>query len=344
MSTVSDSRDGRRKPPPLSSHPAFATLVALWFSALLGLGSLFLPALPLEHAAALLGFDASASPLLRLVGKLIVAAIAGYAGFRLGKLVARAVVHAQLATDEGPRDTARPPTMRDIERDLSRRQPISAHAELGMEGFGPVTSEEFAPEDSMGQFDTRPFAPPVDTEGSSPWLADEDGRIFIDAPSEIVDEAPTSSEPDATHNSDPAPAAEHPSEPAESPIAERPLAELGMVELIERLAHAIQRKHGLARCLPPNAAEMVRRLDADVQASNAAYASLADIRNCASADVETHGLSHGPSAEPAVTFPALDARRANNANEPLPPVPGGIPGDDPLRSALETLRRMSGTA
>ena len=43
-----DDYDDRPAKPPISLHPAFPGIVALWFSALLGLGSLVLPPVLLE--------------------------------------------------------------------------------------------------------------------------------------------------------------------------------------------------------------------------------------------------------------------------------------------------------
>ena len=50
MATVADSYSVRRgeEKAPISTHPAFPAIVALWFAALLGLGSLVLPAVLLE--------------------------------------------------------------------------------------------------------------------------------------------------------------------------------------------------------------------------------------------------------------------------------------------------------
>ena len=54
-SPYEDEAAPQRAGPPLSLHPAFPAIVALWFAALLGLGSLVLPAVLLEKAVSASG-------------------------------------------------------------------------------------------------------------------------------------------------------------------------------------------------------------------------------------------------------------------------------------------------
>lgn len=324
MGKANDTRHGRRKPAPIRSHPAFTMLVALWFAALLGFGSLFLPVQSLERLADFAPSDAA--PLIGHALRLVVAILAGLAGYALGALIARKVAQGPVRTAREEPRARRAPTMRDIEADAPRR-PIIAHEELGTEGLGPVP--EVFPED-------EPVAEelPVPPRYDSPWLADEDGHVWSE---ELADAPLALSERDILpEGTVPVMAAG-----VADGVAERPLTELGMVELIERLAHAIQLKQGLARSLPAHAEDMVRRLDADVQASHAAYASLMDISNLKSP------ASKAPTALPAetaMTFPPASFRRSPALEEARAAVIEPDRETVALRSALETLRRMSGTA
>ena len=51
----SGSRDAAK--PPISLHPAFPAVVALWFAALLGLGSMVLPVALIDRVVAISGFS-----------------------------------------------------------------------------------------------------------------------------------------------------------------------------------------------------------------------------------------------------------------------------------------------
>ena len=62
--------------PPLSLHPAFPAIVALWFAALLGLGSLVLPAVLLERMVVATGVASivpAAAPPLGITARGIIA-------------------------------------------------------------------------------------------------------------------------------------------------------------------------------------------------------------------------------------------------------------------------------
>ena len=117
---------------PISSHPAFPAIVALWFAALLGLGSLIFPVILLERLTVVTGIASlvpSAGPPLGFTARAILALAAAIAGAAMGILLARQVARSQVPghpkhfSDEEP--TCRP---------------ISAHDELGSEGLAP--SEE----------------------------------------------------------------------------------------------------------------------------------------------------------------------------------------------------------
>lgn len=115
---------------PISTHPAFPFIVALWFAALLGMGSLVVPVELIEQIAVSTGIatvvPATAPPLGFTARSLIALCFTG-AGALAGLLIARRI--GKLHTPETGR---RYPAGADRN---GARSPISAHAELGSEGL-----------------------------------------------------------------------------------------------------------------------------------------------------------------------------------------------------------------
>ncbi|HEY6817630.1 MAG TPA: hypothetical protein VI168_19000 [Croceibacterium sp.] len=113
----SGAQDASR--PPISLHPAFPAIVALWFAALLGIGSLVLPAALLEKAVTLTGL---AEPPLGFLARGLIALGAAVAGAVAGIAIARRVARAH---DERPSRIAKFAS--------GARRPISVNEELGGE-------------------------------------------------------------------------------------------------------------------------------------------------------------------------------------------------------------------
>lgn len=116
---------GKAAKAPISTHPAFPFIVALWFAALLGMGSLVVPVALIEQIAVSTGLvslvPATAPPLGITARALIALAFTG-AGALTGLLIARQIAMAHM-----PKPSRRyPPSM---------HRPIDAHAELGAEGL-----------------------------------------------------------------------------------------------------------------------------------------------------------------------------------------------------------------
>src|SRR5687768_5460637 len=83
--------------PPLSLHPAFPAIVALWFAALLGVGSLVLPAVLLYRVVTLTGITSlipAAAPPLGLTARSLIALVGALAGSGLGVSLARRVARS----------------------------------------------------------------------------------------------------------------------------------------------------------------------------------------------------------------------------------------------------------
>lgn len=82
---------GRGKPP-VSAHPAFPAVVALWFAALLGIGSLILPVHLYETiltATGISGIISAAAPPLGFTARALIALVATVCGAGLGLYAAR---------------------------------------------------------------------------------------------------------------------------------------------------------------------------------------------------------------------------------------------------------------
>ena len=131
MPTPADSRTATKgaAKAPISTHPLFPAIVALWFAALLGLGSLILPTLLLERPVPVSGLSSHvpmAAPPLGFTARATLALGAGTLGAVLGLLLAR-----QVADNHAPK-----PKPRFSGSEEPARRPISAHDELGEEGLG----------------------------------------------------------------------------------------------------------------------------------------------------------------------------------------------------------------
>jgi hypothetical protein len=113
--------------PPISLHPAFPAIVALWFAALLGVGTLVLPPVLLEKAVVAAGLPAlipAASPPLGFTARGLIAIVATIIGTGLGIAIARRVANAH-----GPKPLSRIAKLAE-----GSRRPISVREELGGEG------------------------------------------------------------------------------------------------------------------------------------------------------------------------------------------------------------------
>lgn len=275
--------------PPVSAHPAFPVIVALWFAALLGIGSMVLPLAMFENLAVASGLaDAfeAAQPPFGATARIGLAAVAAALGALTGIFVARRVAAANA---QGPA-TKRAAALRDP---ASAKRPILAHDELGEAGIDAGEAEEPAPKhepfagrrralavtEESARSDFLDFAPlpgqslnaaeePLDLLSFEQPAADEcEEATATGTPAtepvamttdfafgtSVLSNGPSAGGPvvhfaeaqapapeTATFVATPEPAIESlPKAPA--PVAERALGELGMVELVERFAIALQR-------------------------------------------------------------------------------------------------------
>ena len=132
MSAFDEPYEKHAAKPPISLHPAFPLIVALWFAALLGLGSLILPVVLLERAVEASGLAAlvpAAGPPLGFTARGIVAVTAALGGGIIGIAIARRIARAHRPAPES----------RIVQLSNGSRRPISIKDEVG--GDGVVNGE-----------------------------------------------------------------------------------------------------------------------------------------------------------------------------------------------------------
>ncbi len=196
----------------IAAHPLFPAIVALWFAALLGFGSLILPEALFERFGIV---DTSMRGAIAL--------IAAVGGAGLGVVLARKVAAAPAPAR---------PRARSVAADSKR--PILATEELGPEGFDEPVGEVLPPEShrwsgpfGQEQLDDRVDFAPLPHE-------EEDWQVEPEAVA-ISQWDVEADEPEQVQG-----AADEPPVYPVTGLAARPLAELSMVELVERFALALR--------------------------------------------------------------------------------------------------------
>lgn len=104
--------------PPITASPAFRWVVAIWFAALLGVGSLIVPVVLLERASTATGLASilpQAAPPLGFTARALIAGIGTLGGAMLGLVLTRLITR-----ERKPRPAA-----------ASWRRPLSASEDLG---------------------------------------------------------------------------------------------------------------------------------------------------------------------------------------------------------------------
>lgn len=248
MAQHPDMQQGAAPPKaPLSTHPAFPLIVGLWFAALLGLGTIVLPAAILEKAAGLIGLSAHAP--LTLGARVALAFVAAMLGLVGGLLLARRFAETRVV--------ARTPRRRTPlgEGRVAPPRPLSVHDELGEDAIAPTVQEQRNPLPSRRRAlailedrpDDVPLAAPVpgsEIESPPELPADEPDLsntvTEADAPEPYVPALDTRKPRDFA-NPSPSESAEEPLEPLTLEPIDAPLEDLGMVQLAERLGRSMQR-------------------------------------------------------------------------------------------------------
>lgn len=161
---------------PVSAHPAFPAIVALWFAALIGLGSLVLPLSLIERlfvAAGIAALVPAVAPPLGFTAHAAIALGGAICGALLGLVLARKVAASQAAERASWRPEA-----------ALRCRPISAHEELGEEGLGASSAPSLIAQKrrtlTMAEEDTRSAyleVAPLPGHASEPQAMAADGPI-----------------------------------------------------------------------------------------------------------------------------------------------------------------------
>jgi hypothetical protein len=249
---------------PVSTHPAFPAIVASWFAALLGLGSLALPAALLESLVALTGLRAlipSAAPPLGFTAHAAIALGAAGIGALIGCALARKVAETRPAEPQPPQATF---------DEVRKCRPILAHDELGEEGLAPAPDVPEAPTKrrslAAGELGDHGVELPIVPLPGRP--ADEPAAFaeFIDRRRIDKAEAPVPQ------------------------IAGRPLAELGLLQLTERLGASLANR---AARLATSPAGIV----ADPPFARTAHPEAAGAEDAAKAIADFFGPGRAPRAD-----------------------------------------------
>ena len=261
---------------PLSRHPLFPMVVGLWFSALLGLGSLALRASLLERLALALHLDlvipAAALPLgltTRMLLALVLAVGGGLVGLILARRLGQAVPQRR-ARKVAPIVAAAAAARGDDDEDLARLE--AARAAHPRRRRSLTAGDEMAPPAPLDPAplpgthtgnpgrriltfgDLEPIPPLGTATGDRPEPVDESG-IARAALQPVAQAAATASTPALVATLAPTPERRPASSPALAPLPlaasapvegsaarrlrEAPLATLGVVELVERFALAL---------------------------------------------------------------------------------------------------------
>lgn len=133
------SGKGRKSAAPITAHPLFPAIVALWFAAAFGLGSLAIRPGLLEGLVLKLGIDTiipAAAPPLGVTARILLALGLGAFGAILGTMLARRLNRPKVEAKPrsrkvGGSETGFAARNRDAHPDAPARRPIFAHEELG---------------------------------------------------------------------------------------------------------------------------------------------------------------------------------------------------------------------
>lgn len=203
---------------PISSHPLFPAVVALWFGALLGLGSLAIRPTLLEAVVVKAGVDLiipAAAPPLGFTARIMIASALAAIGAAVGASLALRVNRANTVAPPRKRNAGKSrsaakagsTTWDDPEqpRNTRTRRPISAHEELGealVSRRRPLTVEHLESTLAPPEFAAEPDAEPVSAS------------FDTDAGLSISDQAPVSPAPEPLNLGEfPAPAEVEPALP-----------------------------------------------------------------------------------------------------------------------------------
>lgn len=272
---IGDVKAGRGKAP-VSAHPLFPAIVALWFAALFGLGSLAIRPGLLESAVLASHVDAlipSAAPPLGMTARILLACALAVGGGFLGAWIARNFAQP----GKKRRFQLRNPfaglqafklRARDAHPDAPVRRPLSAVLDFGSKSFDdPAPAARRRSLAMEEDYSPRDLQEPAPLPGAAVHILDLAAIGFTDEPidaqpehEEQVSKAAADDKVNAAmeHAVPQNPIAmELPSGSAADRITSAPVDTLGPVELVERLALALARKRAAAEAADVAAALVV---------------------------------------------------------------------------------------
>lgn len=195
---------------PVSLHPAFPAVVALWFAALLGLGTLLVPIALLERFMLLTGVASTipaTAPPLGVTARLLIAVAGTVFGALFGWVIARRVAEAHK-----PTATAR------FSAASAGRRPLSAHDDLDEEGIAAPTGTQGTKRRSLAIAEDE-------RKSDFLWAAPLPGEDLHDTAPPAAKAPTPAAEPEWTR-------AEPVADPAQEPVV-APAAEAVAVEALE---------------------------------------------------------------------------------------------------------------
>jgi hypothetical protein len=213
-----------RRRPPISRHPLFPAIVGLWFAALLTLGSFAISTSLLERLVLAGHIDAiipAAAPPLGETARLMLALVLGVGGGATGWILARRLAN--------PRAKAGPQVFKVAEADLEPMMPWPGTAESAaiVPALVPAHPDPAPDETPLAMVMPSLPAPSLSAPNMAPPLLIEHPAI------ETAPERPT----------------------AAQRIAAAELEDLSHIELVERLAIALQRRRELLGAMPEDDAD-----------------------------------------------------------------------------------------
>lgn len=292
---------------PITSHPLFPALVALWFGALFGLGSLAIRPALIEALVLRSGVDAyvpAAAPPLGMTARGLIALSLALLGAMIGGTLALRL----------KRTTPEP--------DRTVRRPISAHDELG-EGLGEVAE----PADKLA-LAIAPAMPGPDDLAEQRWSAPPiSAAIPVDepiaAPARPAARAATGfgARPDQSAGRSSDLAAAEPQADSLAEVVLPPPVDLGLVELAQRLQDAMARRRSarqanLAEVAISHSGNVEESIEAEAEpVAEDAFGSLLGIAGQAArfAQDRIGGSCASASAEPSARLAPGEAEAALRA-------------------------------
>lgn len=275
-----EKRSASRKSQPISRHPLFPAIVALWSGALFGLASLALRPAVIEHLVLALGIDKAipmAAPPLGTTARILMTLGLTGLGVVIGVLAALRI--ARPAPENVARSAARPAAKtrtpgrrrsfapgnhdgaRNLQDDTSARTQILNVADFEVDSFDAedaastsapaevVEASYVEVEAEAGpEYDTPLFLQPRAGEAAPISEAEDDGAPQIGASSLTTDAGEQASESDAREPvTFAAPPFSAPGHAAADRIASAALDDLSPIELLERLALAMAQRRDETR-------------------------------------------------------------------------------------------------